>query len=107
TVPMTGVTVTNPGGSNGPDAGEGVQKIIDEQPSTKWLDGNRQPVIFEFPEAVTVDGYRFMTANDAPPRDPVSWLIHGSDDGENWDLLDVRTDHEITTDRFTWITPLE
>src|SRR5690606_16870412 len=62
----------------------------------------RQPVVFEFPAPVTVDGYRFATANDFEDRDPISWLIHGSDDGVSWDLLDVRTNQEVPVERHTY-----
>ncbi len=91
TVPANRVVVTdatNPGGSNGPDAGEGVLKLIDGDINTKWLDGNNQPVIFDFGSAVTFDRYLFVTGNDATDRDPVMWTLEGSDDLDNWTAIE-------------------
>lgn len=36
--------------------------------------------------------YELMSANDAPERDPMDWVLEGSDDGgSNWHVLDERT----------------
>ncbi|QJE94899.1 lectin-like domain-containing protein [Luteolibacter luteus] len=106
-LPMTSVTVTNPGGNS--PGGEPPANVKDGSVETKWLDFNKEELVFDFGSAVTVDGYNFATANDAPERDPVSWLFYGSDDGTNWIPLDVRADQAITTVRKTyevgWIIP--
>lgn len=109
---LTGVTVTNPGG-NFP-GGEPPEALIDGATGTKWLDFNKQAVVFQFPDGpdvdtdpdpVTIDAYNFATANDANERDPVSWTLEGSTDGINWDLIDLRTDYPTTTARLTYQTP--
>lgn len=82
-------SVSNPGG-NFPGA-EGPEKLIDGNPGTKWLDFNKAPIIFDFGSGtpVTIDGYAWTTANDAPERDPIAWRLEGSNDGSTWELIDT------------------
>ncbi len=99
---MTGVVATNPGGANPGGGNEGPEKSIDLDVNTKWLDFNKQAIVFDFGAPVTIDEYNYATANDADGRDPVSWVLSGSDDNVTWTPLDVRSDQAITTDRFTY-----
>ncbi|WP_193213889.1 lectin-like domain-containing protein [Luteolibacter marinus] len=106
------VAVTNPGGSNAPDAAEGVQKLIDEHDynnlppttpaPTKWLSANLSPVIFDFGASpVTFDAYSFVTGNDFPDRDPVKWIMEGSNDGgATWELIENVTSITYNTPTF-------
>ncbi len=102
-VPVEGVT--NPGG-NHLNAVQTPDKLVDGQTSTKWLDANGRPLIFDFGQTVTIDGYRFATANDANGRDPVSWRIEvsetGGEDDSEWTPVDQRVQYPTTTDRFTY-----
>lgn len=93
-VSFAGTATANPGGNT--PAAEVAANLIDGVNTTKWLDFFRGPVVFTFPAATTIDGYRFTTANDATERDPLRWLIEGSNDGETWTLLDHR-DSDFTT----------
>ncbi|MCW1886782.1 autotransporter-associated beta strand repeat-containing protein [Luteolibacter flavescens] len=79
--------VSNPGG-NFP-GGEPPSALVDNNPATKWLDFNKQGLVFDFPQPITIDGYQFVTAGDAPERDPVAWVIEGSEDLTNWVLVDA------------------
>ena len=100
TVEVEPVAVTNPGGSNAVDAAEGAEKLIDAHDydnippttpaPTKWLSANLSPVIFDFGAApATFDSYSFVTGNDFPGRDPVKWVIEGSNDGGvTWELIE-------------------
>ncbi|GAA5484516.1 CotH kinase family protein [Haloferula sargassicola] len=92
--------ITNPGGDN-PD-GEGPYNLVDDDPSTKWLDFNRAPLVFDFFEPVEIDHYGFTTANDATGRDPVRWTFEGSNNGSNWTLLDDRggENQDVSTARY-------
>ncbi len=99
---LTGVVATNPGGANPGGGNEGPEKAIDLDVNTKWLDFNKQAIVFDFGAPVTIDEYNFATANDSDGRDPVSWVFSGSDDNVNWTPLDVRTDQVITTTRLTY-----
>jgi hypothetical protein len=80
---IPGADVKNPNGDN-PDgeAHTNVYDQVDEEmcnsgeceefvgAQPKWLDFNRGDLIFEFTHAVQVASYNWMTANDAPGRDP-------------------------------------
>lgn len=96
--------VTNPGGIN--PSGEGPTNLVDGNASTKWLDFNKGAAVFDFTDATQIDSYSLITANDAPERDPVSWILEGSNDGSFWELLDTKTDHDVPTARFVGIPPI-
>jgi hypothetical protein len=78
----------------GPTANEGSLKLVDGDLNTKYLSGYTKPfwVTLEFEEAKVVNFYQLTSGNDAPDRDPRDWEIQGSNDGENWEVLDVRVD---------------
>lgn len=91
--------ITNPGGDN--PEGEGPVNLGDFDPATKWLDFDRQPVVFDFGAPVEIVRYGFTTANDVSSRDPVRWLFEGSHDGSVWFMLDDRsgTTQSVSTER--------
>lgn len=77
---------------NHPD-GELPYMAIDNDPTTKYLNFDKEgsgftATMFLGPDALR--GIALTTANDAPPRDPASVTILGSNDGQNW--LPVATD---------------
>ena len=86
-------TVSNPEGDN-PD-GEGPGNLLDGNTATKWLDFDREKLVFDFGVPTSIHHFGFTTANDASGRDPVRWRFEGSDDGENWTLLDDRADTSV------------
>ena len=45
--------------------------------------------------------YRYITGNDSPERDPVSWTLYASTDGSTWELIDTRNNETISTVRTT------
>lgn len=80
---------------DGPAAGEGSLKLIDNEISTKYLYFGFNPAGWfqlQFANAVAVGAYTFTSANDAPTRDPKNWILKGSDDGTNWTDIDARND---------------
>lgn len=81
---LVNVVVTNPGGSQAANA----PLLVDGKPATKLFDNGLRPVVFEFPQETTIDSYRFTTANDLEARDPVKWILEGSNDGTTWALID-------------------
>lgn len=105
---MTGVTVTNPGGSN--PLNEEPAKLVDNNLLTKALDlnfvtnGYITNFIFQFSSPKTFNGYRWATANDEEGRDPKSWTIAGSNNGTTWTTLHSVTNFTATTTRNTWQT---
>ncbi|RYD64561.1 MAG: hypothetical protein EOP84_32625, partial [Verrucomicrobiaceae bacterium] len=99
-VDMSTVEISNPGGST--PATEVVERLIDGNNATKWLDFHKSPVVFNFGTPTEVDGYRFTTANDSTERDPLRWKLEGSNDGSTWTLLDYRNvDFGTPTARLT------
>ena len=105
---MTGVTVTNPGGSN--PGGEGISNLSDGSTSTKWLDFNfsgnnatpstgNSTVIWQFSTAKSFNGYIWYTANDSDVRDPTTWTISGSNNGSTYTTLHTVTGATITSSR--------
>ncbi|MDB6080098.1 MAG: hypothetical protein JWO82_3845 [Akkermansiaceae bacterium] len=96
------IDVTNPDGSN--PVGQEPLKIIDGDITTKWLDFNKSSLTFDFgdsPQSFTE--YQFVTAGDAAERDPVQWILEGSNEpfSLDWVLLDSVTafDYPIPLDR--------
>ena len=80
-------TATNFGSVNSPGA-EGVQNVIDQNSNTKFLDFNAFDGIgFEVDllgVAKTAIAMEFVTANDAPERDPTNYEVFGSNDGNSY-----------------------
>jgi hypothetical protein len=75
--PIVGTSGNTPGA-------EGVEKVIDNNPSTKYLNFDKLNTGFTVTPAYgesVVTGMTLTSANDAPPRDPASYLLEGSNDG--------------------------
>eukprot|EP00756_Hemistasia_phaeocysticola_P042549 Hpha_TRINITY_DN16975_c2_g8::TRINITY_DN16975_c2_g8_i1::g.54453::m.54453 len=97
-VDTTGANATNPGG-NCPE-GEGPDKAFDGKDDTKWLDFSKQPLYLHFPSPVSPDSFSLTTANDHPERDPVQWVVAGSNDGQHWETLQSQqTDYPVPSAR--------
>lgn len=99
--------VSNPGGRN--PSNETPDLSVDGSLSTKWLDFNQGSLLFDFGGPKKVDSYRWATANDATERDPVQWLLEGSDDETSWVLVDERVGVDFPTpvSRFTFTPTLD
>ncbi len=105
-----GSSATNPGGNN--PGSEGPEKVIDSNLNTKWLDfafsaggqdGSSVLVVdVGAGQTVLFNSYHWATANDEVGRDPISWNVYGSNDGENWILLDVKSDQTVPEARSTY-----
>ncbi len=83
--------------------GEVVSNLFDQSTATKWCLNKNVPavdnpathriVVMRLPEnAPEIVSYNLCTANDAPERDPVTWTLEGSVDGNSWILVDSRAD---------------
>jgi len=94
---IQGAIASNPGGAN--PANEEPSKVVDGNINTKWLDMRRLPLVLDFQQPVEANSYRLATANDGPYRDPVSWLLQGSNDGATWHLLDIRENYPMPPGR--------
>jgi hypothetical protein len=85
------VTASSPGISP-----EDMTKAFDENSATKWYAGdnvNKGWIAYQFASGVTrtVTSYSITSANDMPTRDPATWELQGSNDGQSWTVVDART----------------
>ncbi len=79
--------------NNSPGHGnENVDKIIDNDPNTKYLTFQSTAwVIWQMERPFAATRYTLTSANDDPSRDPKNWTIEGSNDGVNWTVLDSQS----------------
>jgi len=113
-VDYTGATATNPGGFN--PTGQEASAAIDNNAVTVFLDASGNGTVgasvtgvtkswvlqIDFGSRRTVDGFRYTTAADVDGRDPVQWVLEGSNDSSTWTTIHVQsTDASITTLRKT------
>jgi GLEYA domain/F5/8 type C domain len=114
-VSYSGATATNQGGFN--PTNQEPSKAIDGNTSTVFLDmsgngtvsSNATGVIkswvlqIDFGSQRAIDGYRYMTGADVPGRDPVQWILEGSNDNSTWTTIQRQdTDATITASRTTY-----
>ncbi len=91
-------------------AGEGIAQAFDDTSETKWLaEANHAAVTYQFGQgyAHTVSLYTLTSGNDAANRDPKSWTLSGSNDGETWTPLDTRSDEAFEWRRHTRVFAAE
>src|SRR5204862_386886 len=72
--------------SNNSPGSEAVANAIDNVPTTKYLNFDRLNTGFTVTPRVggtTLSGLSFVSANDAPERDPATYVLTGSEDGSN------------------------
>lgn len=113
-VDYTGASATNPSGAN--PSGQDASKAIDNNTSTVFLDWSGNGTVgsdvtgvtkswvlqIDFGSRRTVDGFRYTTGADVNGRDPVQWILEGSNDNSTWSTIHVQsTDATITTSRTT------
>lgn len=89
---LTPVAASNPGGNNPGGGGEDADKAIDGNFGTKWLDFNKRSLVVDLGASVSFNHYGFVTGNDAPERDPMRWILEGSNDGSTWTLIENFSD---------------
>ncbi|MCR4922170.1 MAG: carbohydrate-binding protein [Bacteroidaceae bacterium] len=72
---------------------EGIEKLSDQTRTTKYHADLAEPVaiLTTYNEPKRIDTYAITAAKDEPSRDPASWRMEGSNDGETWTLLDERS----------------
>lgn len=85
------VSVENPSGTL---SAEGSSKLVDGKKFTKFLIFNYTSDFWvqqTFDKPVKIDAYTMTAGNDAPARDPQSWVLKGSNDGVSWTVLDSKS----------------
>lgn len=86
---------------NTKNASQTVGSLFDSNITSKWYadndlftGGNSFPCVIQWaytcaPKAIS---YSLTSANDMSGRDPKSWMLYGSEDGESYVLLDKQSD---------------
>ncbi len=101
TIPGNKAIAVHQGWSSKYPGGEAPQKVIDGDSSTKYLNfGGTNTGLIVVPQKgpTTIKAFEIVTANDAPERDPLEWILYGTNnaiksvdnsDGsaENWTLI--------------------
>lgn len=88
-------------------AGEEIGNIVDGSNSTKfctggWGSGTTAECIITINVSDSMERlsyYSYVTGNDSINRDPISWSLYYSEDGDTWEVIDVESDVTITTNR--------
>lgn len=78
-----------------PSGNEDVAWAGDGEAETKWcVEHHGKPVTWQVDlgQPTLVRGYALTSANDLPSRDPRTWKLEGSADGESWQTLDQHRD---------------
>lgn len=72
---------------------EVAANLTDDDENTKWLAfEDTATITVRLTEAKVITNYVMTSANDFPGRDPKTWTVQGSTDGQTWVDLDSRTD---------------
>ena len=98
-------------------ASYGVAKLFDGDPATKWcsISGKNKPypetlpvwIVAEYERPVSFVEYSLVSGEDMPARDPKDWTLYGSNDGENFDVIDTQSGVVFSTRRQTKTFALE
>ena len=78
--------------------GEGVANLFDGSTDTKWLtfhDSAYVQVAFSEGETPIVASYVLTSANDEANRDPVDWVLQGSNDGKTFADIDAQKGQDL------------
>ena len=87
-------------GNHETNSAQGYAMVFDGSKDTKWYSIAGSSATQEYPlwvqietaEAKSIGSYGVCSANDAAYRDPSAWQLFGSNDGEEWTLIDKQTD---------------
>ena len=91
----------------GVNTSESIDKIIDGNTSTKFCTGdwgsgleNECIITIQVNDSMDMPAYySYVTSNDSPNRDPVSWTLSYSKDGTEYTIISEVTDASITGNR--------
>ena len=92
---------------------ENASMLFDGLTTTKWCPNFNTPSVTDPAthrtvvmrldnDASAITAYNLCSANDYAERDPITWTLETSADGDTWIPLDTRTDVVPPTARFTW-----
>ena len=99
-------SATNPDGGSTPT--EQADKLLDYNINTKWCDLSfgttsfgTSTVYIDNVNPIVFNSYYYVTGNDSPYRDPVSWTLAVSNDNSSWSIIDTQSNVGITSSRQT------
>lgn len=79
-------------------ASEGIEKLIDNSASTKFLTFNASAwVMYKSPAPYVLSKYSITSGNDAPERDPLNWKLEGSNNAVTFYTLDTRSSQDFSS----------
>ncbi|MFM7568933.1 MAG: PA14 domain-containing protein, partial [Betaproteobacteria bacterium] len=90
TAPAGGVVVLGgsnaAGGQANSPSSEGPLNVLDGDSSSKYFNRDKlnTGLVFAYPQAQVVDTLRLVSANDAPERDPITFVLYGSNESAEW-----------------------
>jgi hypothetical protein len=98
-------SATNPDGGSTPN--EQAPKLLDYDIGTKWCDLSFGTTSFGISsiyidnvDPIFFNSYYYVTGNDSPDRDPVSWTLAVSNDNSTWTVLSTQSNVVITDNRY-------
>lgn len=100
--PDSATATASPYPSHDNMSSEYADKLIDNNTDKgKFYDFTAPPITVQIDigKPVSIGYYGYYTANDDFNRDPVSWSVYLSKDGDQYFLADTRTDIAITSQR--------
>ncbi|MBQ4228887.1 MAG: hypothetical protein II675_03675, partial [Bacteroidaceae bacterium] len=53
-------------------------------------------ITYTMADTVSINAYSITASKNEPTRDPASWILEATNDGENWTLLDTRSDESFS-----------
>lgn len=99
--------VTAVSGSTPNPGNEGVDKIADNNSSSKWFAGVTPSAgsplwaVYNLDSALTVNKYSLTSGNDEPSRDPKAWQVLGSSNGTDWTVVDSQSGQSFADRKVT------
>lgn len=98
-------SATNPDGRSTPN--ERAPKLLDYDINTKWWDTSfgttsfgTSSIYIDNVTPIFFNSYYYVTGNDSPDRDPVSWTLAVSNDNSTWTVLSTQSNVVVTNDRY-------
>lgn len=71
--------------------GQDVSKVVDANTDTKYTTGhNAFYITWKGNQKVAITGYAITSADDAPEKDPKSWILSASNDNVTWVKMDTQ-----------------
>ena len=84
--------------SPGLTTSEAVGRINDGNRLYHYRAAFTEPVsiTYTMADTVSINAYSITASKNEPTRDPASWILEATNDGENWTLLDTRSDESFS-----------